>query len=200
MSISFETDINHAIQLDRNDPLKEFRKRFYIENDDTIYADGNSLGRLPVKTKDLVQEVTEKQWGAKLIESWNRHWYEKSGMLGDKIAQIIGASEGEVIVTDSTSVNLYKLAHAAIKFQKDKTRIVSDAFNFPTDLYILQGLVKEAGPAHELALADSKDGITIDMNDLKEKINEDTSLVVLSMVSFKSSFLYNAKEITTFAH
>jgi kynureninase len=97
-------------------------------------------------------------------------------------------------------VNLYKLAKAALNLQTGKTRIVSDVFNFPTDLYILQGIIQEMGNKHELILAGSKDEITIDLDDLKGKIDENTALVVLSMVAFKSAFLYDANEINEWAH
>lgn len=200
MKLNFGANPDFAYQLDENDVLSEFRNQFYIDSDKTIYLDGNSLGRLPLKTKALIAEIVEKQWGADLIESWNKNWYTKPEELGNKIAQIIGASEGEVIVSDSTSVNLYKLVHAALKLQAGKTRIVSDVFNFPTDLYILQGIISDSGNQHELILADSKDKITIDIDDLKSKIDKNTALVVLSMVAFKSSFMYDAEEITAWAH
>ncbi|HKI89101.1 MAG TPA: kynureninase [Draconibacterium sp.] len=199
MIFHFETNRNFAQKLDEQDNLKHFRERFFFA-DNTIYLDGNSLGRLPMKTKSFLQNVVENQWGTELIESWNKHWYEKSEELGNKIAKIIGASEGEVIITDSTSVNLYKLTHAALKFQTGRTRVVSDVFNFPTDLYILQGILKEFDSKYELVLASSKDEITIDLADLKKNINEKTALVELSLVSFKSSFLYNAEKITALAH
>lgn len=196
------TDQNFTLaeKLDRNDPLHKFRSLFYIESENTIYLDGNSLGRLPVKTKELLTKVVEKQWGAELIESWNQHWYQKPMKLGDKIAPIIGASEGEVIVSDSTSINLYKLAHAALNLQKGKTTIVSDDLNFPTDLYILQGLLKEFGPEYKLELAQTNDGITIETEELKSKITKNTALVVLSLVAFKSAFMYQLEEITKYAH
>jgi len=200
MKIIFETNPEFARKLDENDSLSDFRNQFYIDNDKTIYLDGNSLGRLPLKTKTLIAEAVEKQWGADLIESWNKNWYTKPEELGNKIAQIIGASSGEVIVSDSTSVNLYKLANAALKMQTGKTRIVSDVFNFPTDLYILQGIIQELGNKHELILAGSKNEITIDIKDLKDKIDENTALVVLSMVAFKSAFLYDIEEVTAWAH
>lgn len=200
MKINFEATPEFARQLDKYDRLSDFRNRFYFEDVKTIYLDGNSLGRLPVKTKTLISEAVEKQWGTDLIESWNKNWYTKSEYLGNKIAQIIGASNGEVIVSDSTSVNLYKLAKAALKMQSGKTRIVSDVFNFPTDLYILQGLIGDFGNKHELILADSRNKITIDIDDLIAKIDENTALVVLSLVAFKSAFMYNASEITAWAH
>lgn len=200
MDIEFKLHREFATELDKNDLLKDFRKEFFIADENTIYLDGNSLGRLPLKTKTLISEVVEQQWGSELIESWNKHWYLKSAELGDKIAQIIGASKGEVIVSDSTSVNLYKLAFAAVEFQKNKTEVLSDVHNFPTDLYILQGILKQFGPNYQLKLADSKDDISIDIEDLKNKITDKTALVLLSMVSFKSSFLYNAREVTEWAH
>jgi kynureninase len=200
MKLTFDLADDFANQLDDKDVLSEFRKQFYFSGDNTIYLDGNSLGRLPLKTKTLLSEAIEKQWGTDLIESWNKNWYTKSEELGNKIAKIIGASSGEVIVSDSTSVNLYKLAKAALNLQTGKTRIVSDVFNFPTDLYILQGIIQECGNNYELILARQKDEISIDLDDLKSKITEKTALVVLSLVAFKSAFLYNAEEITNWAH
>lgn len=189
-----------AEKLDKEDPLNHFRKRFYIDSESTIYLDGNSLGRLPLKTKALLSDVVENQWGRELIESWNRHWYQKAIQLGDKITPIIGATTGEVIVSDSTSLNLYKLAHAALKYQKGKTTIVSDVLNFPTDLYILQGLIREFGPKYALELAESNDNISIETDQIKSKITENTALVVLSLVAFKSAFMYQLDEITEYAH
>ena len=200
MNLTSRYTFEFARQLDNDDILKDFRQRFFITDENTIYLDGNSLGRLPLSTRNVIGKVVEKQWGMNLIESWNKNWYHKSEELGNKIAQIIGASNGEVIVTDSTSVNLYKLASAALNFQKNRTRIISDVFNFPTDLYILQGIVQEFGNDYELKLARAKDEISIDIADLKKNITDKTALVVLSMVAFKSSYLYNAIEITEMVH
>jgi kynureninase len=200
MNFNFDNSPDFAHVSDANDELKHFRERFYIADPNTIYLDGNSLGRLPKRTKALTIDITEKQWGTTLIESWNKNWYEMPTRLGDKIAQIIGADAGEVIVSDSTSVNLYKLVYAALNFQKGKTTVVSDVFNFPTDLYIIQGILNEKGPDYKIVLAESKDSISADMHDLKEKITENTALVVLSLVAFKSSFLYQAEKVTEWAH
>ena len=198
--MNFRSSKDFAKQLDLDDPLRKFRKRFFIADKNTIYLDGNSLGRLPLKTKTLVTDVVENQWGSNLIESWNKNWYTKSVKLGKKIARIIGAADNEVVVTDSTSVNLYKLVHAVLKFQKGRKKIVSDVFNFPTDIYILKGLANDFGNGYELDLARAQDEISIDLPDLKAKIDENTACVVLSLVAFKSSFLYNALEITKWAH
>jgi len=189
-----------ARQKDKEDVLHHFRDQFYSESENTIYLDGNSLGRLPKRTKQLVSDVVETQWGTELIESWNRHWYHKAQELGNKIAPVIGASQGEVIVSDSTSLNLYKLAFAALKFQNDRNEIVSDELNFPTDLYIVQGLIREFGQEYRLKLAKSADGISISMEEIKSKITSKTALVVLSLVAFKSAFMYPLEIITEHAH
>lgn len=199
MISNIETAFEFAQKMDNADTLKDFRKRFYITDENTIYLDGNPLGRLPHQTKLLTEDVVEKQWGTNLIESWNKNWYFKSEELGDKIAQIIGASKSEVIITDSTSVNLYKLVKAALKFQNPQTQIVSDV-NFPTDLYIIQGIIQESSIKYELQLVKAENEITIDLDDLKMKITENTALVVLYMDAFKSLFLYDADKITKWAH
>jgi kynureninase len=198
--MEFRTEISFAETADQHDLLALFRKRFYMPDPGLIYLDGNSLGRLLLKTSDTIAELTHCQWGEKLIESWNEHWYELPEKLGNLLAPIIGASEGEVVVADSTSVNLYKLAHGALKLRPERKQVISDTLNFPTDLYILQGILKEAGPQYELLLAESRDGISPDLADLERKITENTALVVLSMVAFKSGYLYDQQAITEMVH
>jgi kynureninase len=147
-----------------------------------------------------LEDVILGQWGRKLIRSWNEHWYELSARLGGKIARIIGARPEEVIVSDSTSVNLYKLAFAALKAREGRTSIISDELNFPTDLYILQGLIKQLGGNHSLKLLKSTDGISPDIAELHQLIQADTALVSLSHVAYKSSYLYDMKEVTKLTH
>jgi len=198
--MDMEAACKEAIALDELDELSGYRSKFISGNEKLIYLDGNSLGRLPAETTTIIERSVNIEWGERLIRSWNEDWFTKNRELGDKIARIAGASEGEVIVTDTTSVNLYKLAHAALKFKTGRSRIVTDELNFPSDLYILQGLVKEFGEGYELTVVSSRDGMTIDTGDLKEVINDNTALVSLSHVAFKSSFRYNMKEITSLAH
>ena len=95
MKLTFDLAHDFANQLDEKDVLSDFRKQFYFSGDNTIYLDGNSLGRLPLKTKTLIADVVGKQWGTHLIESWNKNWYTKPEELGNKIAKIIGASDGD---------------------------------------------------------------------------------------------------------
>ena len=195
-----ESAYREAVTLDNQDGLAGYRSRFIYGDEKLIYLDGNSLGRLPVESKAILDRSVSYEWGERLIRSWNEDWFTKNIKLGDKIARIAGASEGEVVITDTTSVNLYKLAHAALRFQKGRTRIVTDELNFPSDLYILQGLVQDSGEGYELVIVSSRDGMTIDTGDLKAVIDDNTALVSLSHVAFKSAFRYSMKEITALAH
>jgi len=190
------TAITTAENLDKHDPLAPFRARFVIDDPDLIYLDGNSLGRLPQATAERMQGTIEYAWGKRLIRSWNEGWIDLPVTLGAKITQLIGAEPDEVIVTGATSINLFKLAAAALRARPGKNRIVSDVFNFPSDLYILQGLIDFLGNKHTLHLIPSRDGTHIDDSAIDEAINEDTALVILSHVAFKSAFMYDMARVT----
>ncbi len=189
-----------AKDLDAQDELSGYRARFVSGGERLIYLDGNSLGKLPAESKTIIGHSVNYEWGERLIRSWNEDWFTKNIELGDKIARIAGASKGEIVITDTTSVNLYKLAHAALNYQKGRTRIVTDELNFPSDIYIFQGLVKDFGPGYELIIVPSRDGMTVDTADLEASIDDNTALVSLSHVAFKSAFRYNMREITSLAH
>jgi kynureninase len=192
--------IEHARMLDRDDPLGHFRAEFVIKDPSMVYLDGNSLGRLPEKTVDDMERAVREQWGDRLIRSWNEGWYKQSARLGKKIAQIIGAHPDEVIVSDSTSVNLYKLAYGALKLREGRTEIISDDMNFPSDLYVLQGLVKQFGGKHSLRLLKSPDGISSDLTELVRMVSHSTALISLSHVAYKSSYLYDMERVSELAH
>ncbi len=194
------SDRTLAETLDQDDTLSSYRSRFYIQDPELIYLDGNSLGRLLMKSSDSIAEATHEAWGKDLIASWNKGWYELPLTLGRQLATLVGASDDEVIIADSTSVNLYKLADAALRLQKDRKRIVSDTLNFPTDLYILQGIIKNLEQGHELVLAGSSDDIHPNIDELESLIDENTALVVLSLVAFKSGYLYDMDRINKKAH
>jgi kynureninase len=198
--MNIESAYREAVALDAKDELSPYRSKFVSGAENLIYLDGNSLGRLPAESKAIIERSVSFEWGERLIRSWNEDWYTKNIELGDKIARIAGASEGEVIITDTTSVNLYKLAHAALKHKMGRTRIVTDELNFPSDIYIFQGLVRDFGQGYELVVVPSRDGVTIETGDLRAAIDENTALVSLSHVAFKSAFRYNMKEITSLAH
>ncbi|GAB4580455.1 MAG: kynureninase [Anaerolineales bacterium] len=136
----FSTTPTYAQFLDEHDPLAGFRARFVVDDPDLIYLDGNSLGRLPRDTVTLARRLVEQSWGRRLIRGWNEGWININERIGDKIALLLGASPGEIAIADSTSTNLYKLALAALRARSGRTKIVTDDLNFPSDLYIFQGL------------------------------------------------------------
>lgn len=192
--------LNNALSRDRDDPLRSFRSRFLIADPALIYLDGNLLGRLPNETAVLLGSVVREQWGDRLIRSWNEGWYQQSVRLGRKIAQIIGAHPDEVIVSDSTSVNLYKLVYGALGLATERTEIISDDMNFPSDLYILQGLVRQFGSRHTLRLLKSADGVSADMTELLRMFSNRTALVTLSHCTFRSAYMYDMQKVTELAH
>jgi kynureninase len=194
------TDPTLASRLDAEDELAALRNEFVIADPDLIYLDGNSLGRLPRRTAEIMGGVIEQEWGERLIRGWNEGWMDAPYTAGAKIAQLIGARPDEVLVTDSTTVNLFKLAAAALRAQPGRSRIVSDVFNFPSDLYIFQGLVDHFGNRHQLELISSADGITIDPQAVQTALSEDTALLSLSHVAFKNAYMYDMAAVTEMAH
>jgi kynureninase len=198
--VEFEPGPAFARRLDVEDDLASFRERFVLDEPDLIYMDGNSLGRLSHRTVERMQAVVEREWGRDLIRGWNAGWYQAPSRVGEKVARLVGAGPGQVVVSDSTSVNLFKLAMAAMEMRPGRDRIVSDVLNFPSDLYVLQGCIRLLGDRHSLHLVPSADGITVDRRTLFDAIDERTALVTLSHVTFKSGFLYDAAAVTARAH
>lgn len=196
----FSIDPRLSRQLDEQDVLASFRNRFVITDAEMIYADGNSLGRLPKNSVGHVRNVIEQQWGSDLIRGWNAGWYDAPSRIGDRIGQLIGAAPGQTIVSDSTSVNLYKLTMAALAIRSGRTTIVTDNLNFPSDLYVMQGCVQQMGGRCRMRMVESGDGISIDVDKLYDVIDDTTALVSLSHVAFKSAFLYDAEAVTKKAH
>jgi kynureninase len=210
----FSASPEFAQQLDSQDPLASFHAQFVSNDPDLIYLDGNSLGRLPKSVIPRMKKAMEEEWGTDLIRGWNRGWWEATTRVGEKIAALLGAAEGQVVVGDQTSINLFKLATAALTLQPQRKRIVTDTFNFPSDLYILQGIVQllsaSAGRGmpqdtthrdHEIIrIGAVDDDIRPDLAALEDAIDEDTALVTLSQVTFKSGYLYDMAHITELAH
>jgi kynureninase len=193
-------ELDYARQLDAGDDLAAYRAAFVQADDELIYMDGNSLGRLPHATVTRLRAAVEHEWGADLIRGWNHGWYEAPQRIGEKIAGLLGAGAGQVRACDSTSVNLFKLILAALALRPERRTIVSDALNFPSDLYIAQGCIDLLGGRHELRLAPSADGMTVDPAALYGAIDERTALVMLSHVVYKSGFLYDMAAVTARAH
>jgi kynureninase len=193
-----EPGYDTAVRLDESEPLASYRERFVETDPDLLYLDGNSLGRLPKRTVPIIDEVTNRQWGDRLIQSWNEEWWELQLRLGDKLAPLVGAGPGEVIISDSTSVNLYKLALAAFNAAPDdRTKIVTDDLNFPSDVYILDGIARQSGG--KLVIVPS-DGVHGPVDRLIEEIDDETALVCLSHTTFKSGYTYDMAEMTVAAH
>lgn len=184
--------------MDEIDPLKDFRDRFVFP-DNLIYLDGNSLGMLPKNTRDNVSRVVEEQWGNRLIRSWNEQWMALSGRLSERIAEIVGATAEEIFVGDTTSLNLFKLAYAGLAHQRGRHTILTDDLNFPSDYYVFQGLNQTHFPVHKIKKVKSKKGIHIETDDLAQLIDEDTALVSLSHVAYKTAFQYDMFEINDLA-
>jgi kynureninase len=196
----FKSDIEFAEKLDLSDPLYEFREKFLIADPDLIYVDGNSLGRMPKAAAQIAARQVEEQWGKRLIRGWGEEWIFSPERVGAKIAKIIGASPDEVIIADSTSVNLFKLVVAALRFLSDRKSIVTDDLNFPSDLYILRGAVDLIGDQHLIKIIESIDGVHGPEEALIESLTADTALLTLSQVVFKSGYLYDIQKMTKAAH
>jgi len=182
---------DRARDLDRDDPLSTFRDRFVI-HDDCIYLDGNSLGRLPTETADRLRTVVEDEWAGDLVLGWDR-WLELGTEIGDRLAPLIGAAHGEVAVCDQTSVNLFKLASAALS-ESGRANIVTDAGNFPSDRYILEGVADSAGG--RLIVVDEDPSA----EDIEHSMEDSVGLVSLSHVAYRSGTIADAADITHVAH
>ncbi len=178
--------------LDRDDELAPLRDLFEIP-EGVIYLDGNSLGALPKATPARVADVVREEWGRGLISSWNdAGWMATPSRVGDKIARLVGAPAGSVMVADSTSVNLFKLLGAALAARPDRRTIVSERRNFPTDLYIAEGLAALLDRGHALRLAEP--------DDIAAAIGEDTAVVLLTHVNYHTGAMHDMAAITRAAH
>ena len=177
-------------EMDSDDSLRAMREKFALP-EGIIYLNGNSLGPLPLATKNRMRDAVEKEWGEGLIRSWNSaDWVSLPQRLGGMIARLVGADSDEVIVADSTSVNLYKLIHAALKLKPDRSKIVTELGNFPTDLYVLQGIERDAGV--ELC--------AVAREQIMDAVDEQTALLVLTHVHYKSGEMFDLKAVTQIAH
>jgi kynureninase len=198
VSSSFPADRSFALDCDAADPLAAFRKRFFLEDPALIYLDGNSLGMLPLTTADRIAEVVRSEWGGGLVRSWS-HWIGLPGRAGDLLGSyLLGAAAGEVVVCDSTTVNLYKLARAALAARPGRPVIVTDDDNFPTDRYVLAGIAAERGAELRLIRTDLDSGLTADA--VRAAVDSSTALVSLSHVAYRSGALADMAEITGIVH
>jgi kynureninase len=175
------------MDADRSDPLRSFRDRFFLP-EGVIYLDGNSLGPLPRATPERIAAVVRQEWGSSLIRAWNEHgWIDLARRVGDKIGVLIGAEPGGTIVADSTSINIFKCLSAALALRPDRTVILSETGNFPTDLYIAQGI------------AGSKNSVRV-VDDPVAALNADVAVLMLTHVNYRTGAMHDMTSITAAAH
>jgi kynureninase len=178
--------------LDQSDVLAHFRDEFTIP-EGVVYLDGNSLGVAPKAASRRARDLVEGEWAKGLIKSWNEAgWWELPLKLGDKIARLVGAGPGEIVVTDSTGINIYKVLSAALKLVPQRRVIVMEGSNFPTNNYMVQGLLGQLGDGYEIRFAEE--------SELLSAIDEDVAVVCLTQVHYKSGRVLDMAAITAATH
>jgi kynureninase len=191
-----------ARDLDAADPLRAFADRFVPVPADAgvvSYLDGNSLGRPPRAAAERLERFVREDWGGRLIRGWDEGWMDRGQALGDRLGRVVlGAAPGQVVVADSTTVLLYKLARAAVAARADRREIVLDTDNFPTDRYVLEGIAAERGLKLRWVQTDLAAGVTPEQ--VAAAVGPDTALVVFSHVAYRSSWIADAAAITRIAH
>ncbi len=181
-------------QLDAQDPLRDLRHQFDLP-DGVIYLDGNSLGVLPSATAARVAEVVTQEWGQGLIRSWNSAgWFDAPRRAGDKIARLVGAGPNEVVATDSTSINLFKVLSAALNMAREdapqRNTVVSERSNFPTDLYIAEALCRERGCTLKL----------VEPEEIAASLTTDVAVLMLTHVNYRTGAMHDMAGVTAAAH
>lgn len=192
------TDRAYALELDKNDPLAHFKSQFVVTDPKMCYLDGNSLGRLPKETISAVNNLMT-EWGAEVVTGWG-HWVDEAQPTGDLLGQAaLGAEAGQILVCDTTSVNFYQLCLAAVHARPGRKTIITDAANFPTDRYILDGIAKQFGL--NLVLIQNEDPAVatherITTQVLAPYLNDDVALVTLQVIQYRSGARTDIKSIT----
>ena len=178
--------------LDAADPLAHFRERFHLR-EGLIYLDGNSLGALPKATGERLADVIGDEWGEGLITSWlGAEWSTAPRRIGDKIGRLLGAKPGEIVATDSTSVNIFKALTAALSLRRERTVILSEATNFPTDVYMMQGVEAFSGGRVR--------AVTVAPDAIVDALTDDVAVLLLTQVHYKSGRVRDMAAITRAAH
>lgn len=188
------TTLQDCHVLDKQDPLRELRYQFTLP-EGVIYLDGNSLGALPNTAAARVAQAVTQEWGQGLIRSWNEAgWFDLPQRLGDKIAQLIGANPGEVVATDSTSINLYKVLNAALHIAAadapQRKVLLSERSNFPTDLYIAEGLCRERGMRLLL----------VEPEEIAAALTAEVAVLMLTHVNYRTGAMHDMQAVTRAAH
>ena len=191
-----------AEKLDYEDPLAVARDRFFIQDPETIYLDGNSLGRLPLETRDRIARVVDNEWGDRLIRSWGERWMELPMLVGDRLGEAtLGAQSGETIVCDNVTVNIKKLMYSAHVMRPDRPDVIAHRGDFPTDRYLATHQSNTRGGQvrwieHDTAL----DPRPLDADDVTALLDERVAFVHLSAVDYRSASVADLVAITNAAH
>lgn len=181
-----------AQQLDEKDPLRDKVAAFSLP-ENTVYLDGNSLGALPKAAKERAVDVVNRQWGEDLITSWNTNdWISLPQTVGDKIGALIGAKQGQVVCCDSISINLFKVLSAAIKMQPTRKVIATTRDNFPTDVYMVQGLLDLLGEEYTIRY--------VDEHNIESELSDDIAVLMLTQVNFRTGNKLDMQRVTSQAH
>lgn len=185
--------------LDDQDPLAGYRRAFVAAPGVHAYLDGNSLGRPLVAAREALDEIVGDAWGTRLIRAWDEGWMDAPTELGDRVGRVVlGAAPGQTVVADSTTVLLYKLVYAALALRPDRSEIVADTDNFPTDRFVLEGLAAEGGLRIRWITPEPAGGVEAEQ--VADVVGPDTALVLLSTVAYKSGHLADVRAVTRAAH
>jgi len=187
-----------AVALDSSDPLAEYRDQFMIADPSLCYLDGNSLGRMPSATIGVVDDYLRNEWGTKLVSGWS-NWIDEAQSVGDLVGRAsLGATSGQMLCVDTTSVNFYQLCCAAVDARPDRKTVVTDTANFPTDRYILEGICKQRG-LKLVVINDDQGEEYISPEMLSAVLNDDVALVSLSVIQYRSGVLHDVAKLTQLA-
>ncbi|MEY3561502.1 MAG: hypothetical protein RL068_654 [Actinomycetota bacterium] len=203
------TQRSFAVELDAADPLAKYKEQFLITDPDLCYLDGNSLGRLPLKTVEAVNHFLTEEWGTELVDGWS-HWIDQAQPAGNLLARsVLGTQEGQTLVCDTTSVNFYQLCLAALKARPGRKTVIIDSANFPTDRYILAGIAEQfglnlitlnndglGGPG---AVDVAHDNERISPEELEKYLSDDVAFVTLQAIQYRSGARPDIKGITEVA-
>jgi kynureninase len=194
MSFTSPDTRDACVARDLNDPLRVFRDHFALP-DGLIYLDGNSLGPMPHRAADILNRTIVQEWGRDLIGSWNSAgWFDMPVRLGDRVGALLGATPGQTIVCDTTSINLFKALHVAIGLKPDRAVVIAEAGSFPTDLYIIEGVMNSADRPMQRRLIGA-DGASLDA-----LLDERVAVVVLSHVDYRTGAVLDMEAVTRKIH
>lgn len=192
-------DRDRASALDAADPLAPFLQRFVPPPAGLVYFDGNSLGQLPYATREALHHAIDTEWAQRLIRSWTEGWMELPFTAGEMLGtHLLGAAPGQTVLADSTTVNFFKLASAALTARPDRTRILTDHANFPTDRYVVESLALAHHKQIDWLTTDPATGPEPDA--VEALITDDTALVTFSHVAYRSAHIADMRRITELAH